>query len=155
MKSIFCRKRHRRLAIVDNPLVAAARFTAVLVIEFAHDPSPLEANTPLRLQVTRLGKETVYSRDQEKIRTNYFCKSLQVNHAAVMKFRHRNSISSAAGDRALGPCSLRNQEKDYDDHFKNGPDHRDRGGGHRIAGIGPVVRSRSWQRQCGGVQLCT
>src|ERR1700686_2993645 len=95
MKSGRCRKRHRRLAIVDSPLVSAARFTAVLAIELAHDPSPLEANTPLRLQVTRLGKETVYSRDQEKIRTNYFCKSLQVNHAAVMKFRHRNSISSA------------------------------------------------------------
>jgi hypothetical protein len=28
-----------------------------------------------------------------------------------MEFRHRNSISSAAGDRAMGPCSLRDQEK--------------------------------------------
>src|SRR5580700_2770302 len=92
---------------------------------------------------------------KKKIRTNYFCKALQVNHAAVMEFRRCNAISSAAGERALGPCSLRNQEKDHDDHFKNSLDRRDRGRGHRIAGIGPVAQSRSWQRQCGGVQLRT
>jgi hypothetical protein len=28
-----------------------------------------------------------------------------------MEFRHRNSISSAAEDRAMGPCSLRDQGK--------------------------------------------
>ena len=78
-----------------------------------------------------------------------------MDHAAVMEFRRCNSISSAAGDRALGPCSLRNQEKDHDDHFKNSLDRRDRGRGYRIAGIGPVAQSRSRQRQCGGVQLRT
>jgi hypothetical protein len=67
MKSDRCRKRLRDLAIVDNLLVAAACFAAIPVIEFAHDPSPLEANTPLRLQITRLDDGTVYSRDQEKI----------------------------------------------------------------------------------------
>jgi hypothetical protein len=78
---------------------------------------------------------------------------IQMNHSAVMELPPRNSISSAASGKALGPCRLRNQEKDNDDHFKIRPDRRDRGCGHRVAGIGPVVRSGSRQRQCGAVQL--
>jgi len=55
---------------MDDPMVAAARFTAVIAILFAHDPSPLEANTPMGLQTTRSNDENGYSQDREKIRKN-------------------------------------------------------------------------------------
>jgi hypothetical protein len=63
-----------------------------------------------------------------------------------MELRRGKAISSAASDKTLRPCWLRNQEKDHDHHFKTCPVGRDCGGGHRIAGLGPVVRSGSRQR---------
>jgi hypothetical protein len=68
--------------------------------------------------------------------------AMQMNHRAVMELRRRNAISSAASDKALGSCLLRNQEKNNDDHFQTRPDRRHYGCGQSFdpdAGTGNVL----------------